>query len=221
MGAGFGAFGKIPSAGDFLRIDLPGSVVTPLDGWLQSLLLAGPQRFAEGWDAAYMSAPIWRFTLSAGLCGPTKVLGVMMPSVDRVGRRFPLTLAAQPGGSASAALDHFRAAEVFARLEDVALETLEDGVSRDMLQARLAGLTLPSVPAAPLRRVGGALIAAPGGAEELAAGLLATHYAAPSLWSTVLDGTPRLMACDGLPGEALVDVLFAPDAPSRAEAIPA
>ena len=41
-----------------------------------------------------MMAPIWRFALAPGVAGPLPMLGVMMPSVDRVGRQFPLTLAA-------------------------------------------------------------------------------------------------------------------------------
>ncbi len=41
-----------------------------------------------------MEAPIWRFLLPAGACGAQAALGVWLPSVDRVGRQFPLALCA-------------------------------------------------------------------------------------------------------------------------------
>ena len=37
---------------------------------------------------------MWRFALPPGFCGPQAVLGLMLPSVDRAGRYFPLTFAA-------------------------------------------------------------------------------------------------------------------------------
>ncbi len=86
-----------------------------------------------------MSAPIWRFTLDAGVAGPQAALGVLMPSVDRVGRQFPLTLAALlPGVPA-----HPVAEDTFAALEELALDALED-LPRDALLARLAQIATPS-----------------------------------------------------------------------------
>jgi type VI secretion system protein ImpM len=41
-----------------------------------------------------MEAPVWRFALPDAMCGPDAILGLWMPSVDRVGRHFPLMLAA-------------------------------------------------------------------------------------------------------------------------------
>ena len=48
----------------------------------------------EDWLPAFLEAPVWRFILSAGLCGERAALGLMLPSVDRAGRYFPLTFAA-------------------------------------------------------------------------------------------------------------------------------
>ena len=95
---GYGAYGKLPALGDFVRIGLGRDFVSAWDEWLQSGLLALSESLGEQWEALYMSAPIWRFSLQAGDAGPAPVSGVMMPSVDRVGRKFPLTLAAQQDG---------------------------------------------------------------------------------------------------------------------------
>ena len=51
-------------------------------------------KLGAGWQAAFLRAPIWRFWLGAELCGTT-VAGAFMPSVDGVGRYFPLTIFAR------------------------------------------------------------------------------------------------------------------------------
>ncbi len=96
--ARIGLFGKLPARGDFVRAGLPGSFVAPWDDWLSGVVAASRDRMGKDWLAAWLEAPVWRFALPPGLCGPDAVLGVMLPSVDRVGRYFPLTLAAVLSG---------------------------------------------------------------------------------------------------------------------------
>ena len=87
--SGYGAFGKIPGMGDFFRFDAPPGFVQAWDGWLQEGMLSAKEALGEGWLAAYMSAPIWRFTLAPGLAGEAAVMGILMCSVDRVVHSFP------------------------------------------------------------------------------------------------------------------------------------
>ncbi len=223
--AGFGAFGKMPSVGDFFRLSLSPSFVTAWDGWIQQAMLGVQGRLGNDWDAHYMSAPIWRFALSAGLAGPQKMLGVLMPSVDRVGRRFPLTLAAPVETPGPAPLDHFCEAALFETLESLALDALEDTMTRETLLDRLAGISPPAQRAAPpLRRAGRCLVLTQAMPTEvlpdLAAGLLAGQYAAPSVWSAVINDVPRLVICDGLPDETIAEGLFHLNAPVWREAQP-
>lgn len=89
-----GLFGKLPARGDFVRHGLPASFVTPWDDWLSAGLAASRAQLGADWLPAWLEAPVWRFCLDPGRCGPAAVLGLMLPSVDRVGRYFPLTLAA-------------------------------------------------------------------------------------------------------------------------------
>jgi type VI secretion system protein ImpM len=42
-----------------------------------------------------LTGPVWRFVLSSGVCGDGAYAGILVPSVDRVGRYFPLTVIAQ------------------------------------------------------------------------------------------------------------------------------
>lgn len=203
--AGFGAFGKMPSAGDFFRLNTPGGFVRVWDAWLQQVLLDGRAAYGSGFDAHYMTAPIWRFTLPAGLAGSGKVMGVMMPSVDRVGRRFPLTLMAGLPGQGAVALYHFGEAALFERLEDVALDALEDTMTKDRLAETLADIQAPEARVeGPWPDPGVAVVlAGRHGLERLPAGLpgdvLGARLAGCSLWTAVLDGEPRTLACNGLP----------------------
>ena len=215
---GFGAFGKMPALGDFFRLDLGAGFIEPWDGWLQGSIVAMRSLLAERWQGCFMSAPFWRFTLSAGLAGPEVMLGVLMASVDRVGRQFPLTLACALRGRPPVAESHFGAEATFRALEAIALDCLDDTMSRDRLYERLRALApapLP-MPARLTRRPGLIALAAgtvPGPAGVLAAEWVAQGLRAPSLWSAELDGGDRLMAAEGLPAPEQMAALFDLDAP--------
>ncbi|MDK3074802.1 type VI secretion system-associated protein TagF [Sedimentitalea sp. JM2-8] len=217
MDMGFGAFGKMPSVGDFFRLGAPPGFVAIWDDWIQKAMLVAQSAFGPDWDSRYMSAPIWRFGLSAGLAGPAKIVGVVMPSVDRVGRRFPLTLMAPVPAAGPILRDHFGNEPLFETLEDLVLDALDDGMSRDMLEQRLKDIPPPeNGEAAPLRRVGGGLVLACAGRAgplpDLAAALLAERHARPSIWSANVRDSHRLLICDGLPGEMHMQALFHPEA---------
>jgi type VI secretion system protein ImpM len=129
-GASVGLFGKLPARGDFVRVGLPGSFIEPWDAWLQRAIDAARRTMGERWLPAWLDAPVWRFSLPLWVCGPGAVLGLMIPSVDRVGRYFPLTLAAvypegrvAPGGATGDAwLDICEAAGRMALEEDATPE---------------------------------------------------------------------------------------------------
>ncbi len=214
MQVGFGAFGKMPSLGDFFQLNPPAGFVRVWDEWVQSAMMAAQQKGGAAWDDQYMSAPIWRFTLAAGLAGPSKTLGILMPSVDRVGRRFPLSLMARIEGDTTATLDHLDANETFEKLEDLALAALDDGMDRDRLQAGLSEIAVPTAhPQAPLRKAGN-LCVMTGAREanvgaELATGLIAAQgISKPSMWTALLDGTSHAMICNGMPEAAQACALF-------------
>lgn len=197
-----GAYGKMPGAGDFLRIGLPPTFVDPWDAWIQSLMLSGQQAFGGQWDALYMTTPIWRFTLASGLAGPAAMVGVVMPSVDRVGRRFPLTLVRPLGAGQSAGAAHFANTAYFERLETVVLGALDDDMTPDRLRDNLAALPVPAAPAtAKVWKAGPATLVAggPGAASDLAAKGIGADRAGQSLWSCDVDGQTRMMVFAGLP----------------------
>ncbi|MGC8469936.1 MAG: type VI secretion system-associated protein TagF [Acetobacteraceae bacterium] len=130
-----GFWGKLPTRGDFLRAGLPASFLAPWDRWLSGVMAASREILGERWVPAWREAPIWRFALAPGLAGPEPAIGALMPSVDRVGRYFPLTLARVGGPAGSPAellaahggwLDVAVAAGLAAVVEDLAPEALAE-----------------------------------------------------------------------------------------------
>jgi type VI secretion system protein ImpM len=112
-----GWFGKIPGLGDFASRRLPDTFVRRWDDWLQRGLLHARSDQGDAWIERYLVAPIWRFWLSPGTLDDSGWAGLLMPSIDRVERHFPLTLA-QPQDSlatALAAVDWYRALDAAAR----------------------------------------------------------------------------------------------------------
>lgn len=87
-----GWFGKLPGMGDFAHRRLPDDFRERWDQWLQSGLLQLRQQH-PGWTERYLHSPLWFFVLAPDVAGPRAWLGVLMPSVDGVGRYFPFTLA--------------------------------------------------------------------------------------------------------------------------------
>lgn len=85
----FGFFGKIPALGDFVTRSLPRDQVTLADAWMQHGLHT-LRTISESWMDSYLVAPVWQFVLPAGIWSTAPLCGILMPSVDRVGRYFPL-----------------------------------------------------------------------------------------------------------------------------------
>ena len=88
-----GYYGKFPDLGDFVQRRLPGSFLDAWDNWMQGAVASSKEMLGEEWLNTYLSSPVWRFVISPRICGDQPWCGLVMPSVDRVGRYFPLMLA--------------------------------------------------------------------------------------------------------------------------------
>jgi type VI secretion system protein ImpM len=90
-----GFYGKLPCRGDFLHRRVPADFVDAWDAWLQKSLHESQRTLQGAWLDSYLTGPVWRFVLAAGVCGDGAYAGILVPSVDRVGRYFPLTVIAK------------------------------------------------------------------------------------------------------------------------------
>ncbi|MBT9456858.1 MAG: type VI secretion system-associated protein TagF [Burkholderiaceae bacterium] len=144
-----GWYGKLPSLGDFASRRLLPEFIEAWDDWLAAGLSDWREREPDAWLEHYLAGPSWRFLLMPGVLGSGSWTGVLMPSVDRVGRYFPLTLA-QPLPLLPP--DAEQTAKLLAwlqQLDDLALDALQDDWTLDQLEAELQRLGGPPAPDAP------------------------------------------------------------------------
>jgi type VI secretion system protein ImpM len=136
-----GFYGKAPSRGDFLSRRISNSFVSEWDIWLQSIVTASKALLGDDWLPAWLEAPVWHFALGSTIAGPAPAIGVLIPSVDRVGRHFPFSILGecQAGGMAR---------DLWApRAETLALSALEDGFDPARLASELTSLGPPATEA--------------------------------------------------------------------------
>jgi type VI secretion system protein ImpM len=119
-----GFYGKLPSHGDFLRRRVSDEFVDAWDAWLRECLAASRLTLGGRWLHVYLTSPAWRFICAPGACGPAPVIGLIAPSVDQVGRYFPLTLVAELPEDVSLVTAAANSAGFFESAERLVIETL-------------------------------------------------------------------------------------------------
>lgn len=136
-----GFFGKVPALGDFVSRRLPRQFIEPWDQWMQASMRASQEMLGDSWMSLFLVSPIWRFALSPGICGTSAWAGVVMPSVDRVGRYYPLTLAQAIDKDVIARL-FLPDSDWFSRLEEAALSVLSEPFDLDNFDQHLLNLVV-------------------------------------------------------------------------------
>lgn len=203
-----GFFGKVATHGDFVSRRLPESFRQPWDDWLQQSIQESRQLLGAGWLDTYLSSPIWRFALAPGICDGNAWAGVLMPSVDRVGRHFPLTITAGVPGAAPLTDWMEQAVDWYARLEQLALASLNEDFLLEEFDKALQDIgPLPQACVGASGPSTGLCFALPGLdalstiIPALTAQLARDALIGRSLWWT--DGssqvTPSVLMCRGLP----------------------
>ncbi len=95
-----GFFGKLPGAGDFVVRSFERPLVASLTAWADTLVQHLRRGAGEEWAPVFDRLQPVAWVAAEGVCGPTAFAGLMRPSMDRVGRRYPLVVGvALPPGS--------------------------------------------------------------------------------------------------------------------------
>lgn len=144
-----GFYGKLPTLGDFVQRRLTPEFVARWDRWLQDSMLALHKALGAAWREIFAATPPWRFVLAPDVVSAHAWTGVLLPSCDRVGRLFPLTLALPCAGPLDLLATLERADGWFGALERLAYEALDTGLALSEFDTRLAQLD-----AAPLQGAG-------------------------------------------------------------------
>ena len=148
-----GLFGKVPQQPDFVSHHLPRAFQDTWHAWLRSGIGVSQDHLQEDWQNVYLTSPVWRFALGPGVCGGAAVFGVLIPSIDEIGRCFPLAVAHAGDHAPWAA--YLSDTAWFDAAEEVALAALSEHVRYSQLVERLEGLPLPDFEPLPAYRTAG------------------------------------------------------------------
>jgi type VI secretion system protein ImpM len=188
--AAAGWYGKLPGLGDFAMRRLPPNFVERWDAWLQAGLLEMPhaRRLADNGALA----PVRRFWLKPGVVDALAWGGLLMPSTDRAGRRFPLTVA-QPMPALAQAI---AARRWFTSVVAAMRFTLDNAHTLEDFEDCLAALPPPL------------LRPAPRADEALAAEILQSASACSAWWCHGAATAQDFRVFDGLPAPAALASLL-------------
>ena len=144
---GAGCHGKLPARGDFVTRGLDGAALERWDNWLQQVVSASRAGLGPDWQAAWLRMPAWHFALGCSVLDDRPWAGVLIPSVDKVGRSYPFSVLSplRPGGASPAAWQ--------AGAEALALEALADDLDAALLQQRLDRIGCPGCDRGPSGQV--------------------------------------------------------------------
>ena len=143
-----GWYGKLPSLGDFASRRLEADFIEPWDLWLGEGAAGAARRLRRRLARrlprhAGVALPAVAGSAAAGFARSIAFAGVLVPSVDRVGRHFPLTLVASLSRLPELAAEFDALLAWLHRLEDTALDALQSDWTIDDLENALAELAPP------------------------------------------------------------------------------
>lgn len=177
-------FGKIPAVGDFCGDSMPQAVESELDRWISDCLRNCEQLYGQDWLQLYFSAPMSGFYWPSGVCrslGQNHAVGILMPSVDKAGRAYPLivlqVLEPQPNPEQT----KVSLQQWLMKVHTICSQTLEDDWPPEALNQALSELPILTQHAVQL--------------EIKASGTPQAH------WFTLQDNgiEQHQLACEGLP----------------------
>ncbi len=208
-----GIYGKLPGYGDFIFRNLKAGFINSWDEWLQHFISASKEQIGGDWLNVYLTSPIWRFVFSPGVIDGNVYAGIMLPSVDRVGRYFPLTVVKQFPCDVNPVDIILNEADWYQLVEENCLAALNGDMDADELSEAISlntsAINSNYTPTADLGESGPMVIDLPGSETAYLRTLLPSMVNASlssalksfSVWMT--DGSeyikPMLFSCKGLP----------------------
>lgn len=146
-GAFVGAFGKIPHMGDFVRVRVHSEPTTSFHSWIEQGMAYGDAKRGQAWAQVYQAGQIHAFMyrVPSNVQSSAVLTGIVKPSNDAVGRKFPLVVFSPVLERLVAGGPHLMPlalGDFLERATDVVLEA-ERMTSQQQLEARVAQLPPP------------------------------------------------------------------------------
>lgn len=148
-------FGKLPSQGDFVGRRMPHATLTCWDDWMRAGMESLRNEASTNWENRFVRSPLWFFMSPAVFMGLPAV-GVLAPSVDRVGRYYPISVMALADQANADFASDAAVSRFLTGARDAVVNARRLPLSADQLDAQLAHLCSPF--ASPTPAPGAALI---------------------------------------------------------------
>lgn len=192
-------FGKLPCVGDFCSHNMPTAMFDALDQWLSTAMKIGQDTHGEAWTRAYFQTPMHGFVLGNHVLPELEehmMVGVIMPSVDKVGRTFPFVLLEKlpirnSSGEPGMALGMDALTEWFSQAYAMCAAAMNDEWTLDRLAAELH--RLPDISDTGFH---GYTVVTPAGHSEW----FRIEFDGPVNWAMQCEGLPKNEAFDMLIG---------------------
>ncbi|UTV99817.1 type VI secretion system-associated protein TagF [Marinomonas rhizomae] len=135
-----GIYGKVPAHPDFISDTLHADISNELYDWAQTVMFHSREKMSESqWLPAYLVSPIWRMVVPKNEQRTHEWVGVMVPSVDALGRYFPLFIVFETEFKSLTVEWLFKeCTDLFKVMEEVAMSALQQQLNFSQLKRLLA-----------------------------------------------------------------------------------
>lgn len=135
-----GIYGKLPAHSDFISDGVHTDISNELYDWAQSVMYHSRERLEDNqWLSAYLVSPIWRVFVPENEIRAHGWMGIMVPSVDAVGRYFPLFIVFEAEFKSLTVEWLFKeATDLFEVMEEAAMNALQQQLNVLQLKSLLA-----------------------------------------------------------------------------------
>ncbi|ROS00039.1 type VI secretion system protein ImpM [Sinobacterium caligoides] len=202
-----GIYGKLPAHGDFIDRRLSHEFRTSWDCWLRRCIAVSREQLGEHWLPSYLNSPVWRFCLSSGVIDRHVWAGIVIPSVDSIGRYFPFSIVKEFPEATNCFELYYDLQEWYQATENIALQALSQQASADNLIDLIDQLQIDEATQTQVAHYGNLIVTKQEGRSNLAS----SHcyftqsllndldvHTAQSLWSTTSFNNTSII-CQGLP----------------------
>lgn len=136
-------FGKIPAAGDFVSHRFPHALQLFWDQWIRTGLARMQEERPDEWRGRFARGPIWNFVIPPSSAIDMVQIGIFSPSVDRVGRLYPLCISQMAPANALPQIDTARLGDFLAALGEVLGAVFRQRLGPGDVDCRIASVASP------------------------------------------------------------------------------
>jgi type VI secretion system protein ImpM len=141
-------YGKLPSAADFVGRRMPHAIETAWDHWVRSGMDQLRHEAGASWQAQFLNGPTWFFMYPTQIQG-VLAAGAIAPSMDRVGRHYPITVMAFSAPQTSRFTDDTQVSRFFSSMRSAVLDARRIPLQIEQMDERVAHLCSPFEPRVP------------------------------------------------------------------------